>query len=29
MIFNVEKIHAIEFQLVMALGDFKTHHMAL
>jgi hypothetical protein len=31
MIFNVEKIHAIEFQqlVMVALGDFKIHHIAL
>jgi hypothetical protein len=31
MIFNVEKIHAIEFQqlVILALGGFKIHHVAL
>jgi len=31
MIFSVEKIHAIEFQqlVMVALGDFKIHHITL
>jgi hypothetical protein len=30
MIFNVENLHAIEFQqlVIMAFGEFKIHHMA-
>jgi hypothetical protein len=31
MISSVEKIHAIEFQqlVMVALGDFKIHHITL